>query len=387
MWYNGGMDVASLHTEQQWPYLLTLVPQDYVAWAREAGAWQRGRGVANPAVLLRLLLAYAVTDLSLKDVAAWAHATGVAAVSGPALFYRVRDAEAWLSRLLSAMVTRAVGDTAPGRRVRIVDATVLTGPGATGTEYRVHLSSDPTTGRFGPVDLTDAHGGEGLARHSWSAGDVVLGDRAYATARGFAAVAAQQADVLVRLNPHTIRLCDRERRPLAVVPLAAAVPPTGGAAWDVLVPVPPDPPRRHWALSAAAAWLPARLCGGRTRDGAVIWLLTTLPASSATPTDCLALYRVRWQVELVFKRLKSLLGLDTLPCRQGPTARSWILARLLAAALAQQLLDPAGAFSPWGYPIGADTQCLVTLPHDPLGLADRDSGTRRMAVRAHTGPR
>ena len=60
------------------------------------------------------------------------------------------------------------------------------------------------------------------------------------------------------------------------------------------------------------------------------------------------LYRLRWQIELFFKRLKSLLHLDTLPSRQGPTAKSWMLARFLAAALAQRLVQPAGPLSAGG---------------------------------------
>ena len=38
-----------------------------------------------------------------------------------------------------------------------------------------------------------------------------------------------------------------------------------------------------------------------------------------------------------------------LRCRHIPDAKSWMLARLLAAALAQRLVQPAGALSPWGY--------------------------------------
>jgi IS4 transposase len=95
-----------------------------------------------------------------------------------------------------------------------------------------------------------------------------------------------------------------------------------------------------------------RVVAARTRKGEVIWVLTTLPAAKASAGQILELYRLRWQVELLFKRLKSLLHLDTLPSRQGPTARSWMLARLLAAALAQKLVDPAGALSPWGYEVG-----------------------------------
>lgn len=59
------------------------------------------------------------------------------------------------------------------------------------------------------------------------------------------------------------------------------------------------------------------------------------------------LYRVRWQIERLFKRLKSLLHLDALPSREGPTAKSW--RGLIAAALALRLVQPSGPLFPWGY--------------------------------------
>ena len=83
-------------------------------------------------------------------------------------------------------------------------------------------------------------------------------------------------------------------------------------------------------------------------------MVTTVALSVLPAIRVLELYRLRWQVELFFKRLKSLLHLDTLPRREGPTAKSWMLARFLAAALAQKLVQPAGPLSPWGYDLRAD---------------------------------
>jgi len=42
----------------------------------------------------------------------------------------------------------------------------------------------------------------------------------------------------------------------------------------------------------------------------VIWILTTLPRS-VSALAVMGLYRLRWQIELLFRRLKSLLHLDT----------------------------------------------------------------------------
>ena len=49
--------------------------------------------------------------------------------------------------------------------------------------------------------------------------------------------------------------------------------------------------------------------------------------------DVLALYRLRWQIELAFKRLKSLAGLDLLPARSAALGRAWIAAKLIIATL------------------------------------------------------
>src|SRR5208282_5617539 len=125
---------------------------------------------------------------------------------------------------------------------------------------------------------------------------------------------------------------------------------------DILIPIPPTrrskKSHKPWPLQKAIAWIPARAVAGRTRTGEVIWVLTTLARAQASALQILELYRVRWQIELLFKRLKSLLHLDALPSRQGPTAKSWMLARFLAAALAQRLVQPAGPLSPWGYELG-----------------------------------
>src|SRR3989442_14292377 len=97
------------------------------------------------------------------------------------------------------------------------------------------------------------------------------------------------------------------------------------------------------------AWFRPRAIGAGTRAGEVIWILTTFDASQLPAIAVMGLYRLRWQIELLFKRLKSLLHLDTLPSREGPTAKSSMLARLIAAGLAQRLVQPSGPLSPWGY--------------------------------------
>ena len=298
------MDTQQLYSDTLWPYLLAYLPSNYAELAVEHQALRRCRNVPDAGALLRMILAYAVTDLSLKDVAAWATAGQIADLSGPALFYRVRDAEAWLAALVAGVLAREVMPLpCISLRARVVDATVLTGPGATGTEWRVHLLVDPVTGRFCAADVTDATGGEGFARHPLAAGEVVLGDRGYAHARGIASAVNREAHVVARLNPYAIRLCHPDRTVLSVTEEEGQVPQTGVVEWDIVIPVPPDKTatRSHksWPLEKAVQWIPARLCAIRTRTQEIIWVITTLPREVASTAHCLELYRVRWQVELL----------------------------------------------------------------------------------------
>lgn len=342
--------------EKEWSYLLTLLPADLEESARRTAALVRCRNLPNAAALLRLILAYAVSDLSLKDVAAWAHGLGLAELTGPGLFYRVREAEPWLQEILAQVLAEDMGASGAGWRLRIVDATVVTGPGATGTEWRAHVRIEPATGRLSSVELTDASVGEAISLHSLVEGEILLGDSAYATARGLAAVKRAKADLVVRLNPQNLRLCNLDRERITLLDREGEIPSLGGKSYEVLVPIPPDSYHHRkshtWPLHKAVDWIAARVVAARTRQGEIIWVLTTLPEAQASDGQILELYRLRWQVELLFKRLKSLLHFDNLPSRQGPTARSWMLARLLAAALAQKLVDPSGALSPWGYKVG-----------------------------------
>jgi Transposase DDE domain len=354
------MQAPLLH-EAEWEYVRTLLPADLEESARQTNALLRCRNVPDAAALMRMALAYAVSDLSLKDVAAWASTLDVAEISGPGLFYRLREAEAWLERVLAQILAQEVPQSIGGWPVRVVDATVINGPGQpaagqSSVQWRAHVLINPATGTFGSVELTDDSGGEKLARHPVVKGEVILGDRAYATARGLHAVRQAEANVVVRLNPATLRTCDAEHRRIFLQQKEGEVPAMGAIELNIAVPIPPPANRSHktWDSAKAIAWVEARAIAARTRTGEVIWILTTLPAKQLAPIGAMALYRLRWQIELLFKRLKSLLHLDTLPSRQGPTAKSWMLARLIAAALAQRLVQPCGPLSPWGYELRSE---------------------------------
>ena len=90
-------------------------------------------------------------------------------------------------------------------------------------------------------------------------------------------------------------------------------------------------------------------------------VFTTFPGSVFTASEVLEWYRIRWQVELVFKRFKSLAQLGHLPKYDDESAKAWLYGKLLVALLVEKLIRHAVAISPWGYDLEAvpPAQCMA----------------------------
>ncbi len=81
-----------------------------------------------------------------------------------------------------------------------------------------------------------------------------------------------------------------------------------------------------------------RVLDPRTLIAAEFLILgTSLPGEHYPAVEVLAAYRLRWQIELAFKRLKSLLHIDKLPARTDLGARSWLYPHLILALLCDDL--------------------------------------------------
>jgi hypothetical protein len=68
-------------------------------------------------------------------------------------------------------------------------------------------------------------------------------------------------------------------------------------------------------------------------------LITSLAPQDFATADILALYRLRWRIELGFKRLKSLIGLTGPPGLDVRSAKPYVLAHLLMILLLEPFVD------------------------------------------------
>jgi len=78
-------------------------------------------------------------------------------------------------------------------------------------------------------------------------------------------------------------------------------------------------------------------------------VFSTYPESHFTNLEILHWYRCRWQIELVFKRFKSIAQLGHLPKHSDDSTKAWLYGKLFVALVTNKLINYATSFSPWGY--------------------------------------
>ena len=357
--------------EQDWPFLLTLLPSDLEATAKERGALRRKRGVTSAQALLRLAFAWAYVGLSLQATATWAAVTQVAHLSDVALLKRLRRAADWFGQLLAQQLAQQAALRREGWPAALsfclVDATTVSRPGSTGTDYRVHLKFDLGTLTITEALVTDAGGGESFKQYPWQTGEIVTGDRGYAHRQGIAAVVAAGADVLVRLNWQNVPLQRGDGTPFDLLAALRSLLPGARGEWEVQTAPARDGtpaiPGRLIALSkspqaaeaARRKLLAAARKKGKTPDARTVeaagylFVFTTVTATRLAAEQVLELYRFRWQIELAFKRLKGVLTLDEMTAKEPRLCRTFLCIKLLGALLVEQLSQRWVDFSPWGY--------------------------------------
>lgn len=345
--------------------LVSYLPDDYAALAEEHDVLRVQHGnakIRSAKDLLWVFFVHAGLNLPLRQTSAAIRVAGGPEISPMRIHKKLIRSVSYLEAVMQRMAA-IDADRSPerwlGYRVLTTDATTLCGPGATGADARIHTVMELASLRIAQLEVTDEHGGETLARFDWQPNDLVIGDRGYSHANGIEKVAAQSAAVLVRLNWHSIALhwADRERADVL--------------AWLRTL-------RGHGCHERSAYFhgrnktstVAGRVIARRLKEHeaaqAEAWVRREHKASDITPEmlesarymvlfttsrltalDCIDLYRMRWQVELKFKRWKSLCGFDRLPNYRDDTILAWIYLKVILGIVIERMTSPrAEAFPP-----------------------------------------
>ncbi len=356
--------------DQNWTFLLKLLPADWEASARTTGAVKRLRGFDSVDQLLRALLLHVGLGCSLRETVVVAKAAGWLEMSDVALLKKLRQSEKWLQGLCVGLLTDSalVLPSGQGLRIRLIDGTHVKEPGQTGSQWRVHFSLRVPDWSCDYFRLTSSDGegnGESLRQFPVRPKDCLIADRGYAHAAGILHVHQKGGYVIVRHNAQTLPVEGEDGTTVDVLAWLRGLSQPGQV-------------RSRWVFIRGedGARVRVRLCAVRKSDEAVVasqrklrrraqqkgqelrpetleyahWVmvLTTVPEELCSDVQILEWYRVRWQIELAFKRLKSLAGFGHLPKYDPISSRAWLYGKLLVALLTEKMQRYANAFSPWG---------------------------------------
>lgn len=349
------MPLPLQHSDTLFEQLLQDLPNDLQDLARQFKAFTRSRKLHSPQELLRAVFLYCGLDQSLREVAATMTLHIGKSITDEAIKQRLVAAKPWLRVLLQQML--ALSDQLilqlHGRRLLVVDASHVTGPEAKTTQYRLHVKMDLLTFEILEILVTDAKESEKLVNFAYRAGDIVLGDRAYIRRNRVLDLREQGVDVIGRFSPSQCIVNALGGKEILWKELLMGIARGQEASLEVELNDGKRGVQKAWVhlrrkseMESAQARRKARRKAQQDRRQAseltlmlceYVMVLTTIAPSELSGEVILKMYRVRWQIEVLFKRWKSLLGLSKLRGRaMSELSWSWMYGKLLYCLLLER---------------------------------------------------
>lgn len=361
--------------DENWEVLLSLFPPNWKELCKQTGAMVRKfRSFPSEESLMRTLLIHIAKGYSLRETVVKAKAAKISSVSDVALLKRLKLSECWLKELCYSLFNEEklrISKTAANTniRMRLVDGTNVKEPGKTGSLWRIHYSLVLPDLECDYFKLTGVKGkgtGETFLHFPIKEGDCILGDRGYALASGVEYIDKHKAYSLVRVNTASLKFHITKKKKFDLLYEIKDIN-TAGQIGEWMVKTKSDSGKliagrvcvvRKSELAIAKAIKNLKRSASKKQHklqpstleyAKYVIVFTTLPAKEFSSAVVLEWYRLRWQVELVFKRLKSLAGLGHLPKHDDSSAKAWLYGKLFVGLLTEKLIRQAGAISPWGY--------------------------------------
>lgn len=341
--------------ETQFELFCQALPQNFQEMAREFAAFARSRKVKSPLQLLQLVLLYCGLDHSLRSCAGKI-AQMQQYISDTAVKNRLIACTAWVKAMLSCVFgLQDIVNTGKLRFV-VIDGSTVQEPGATETTYRLHIAVDLINLSIRQVEVSTAKVGESLKHYTLEPGDVVLIDRGYNEPKSLAPAIKAGVHVVLRYNPHSMNVFERnEQQEYRKVDWSGRLEGLNNQPGAFLVylqhdkdvvpgvvhaiPLPAEKAAEARRKAKQRAKKKGRDASQKTLfiSGWVL-ILSTVPLDQLSTETAGKLYRIRWQVELVIKRLKSILNIDTLRARKASElAELYLHGKLLYAAVLEKM--------------------------------------------------
>ncbi|MCK5146357.1 IS4 family transposase [bacterium] len=361
--------------ENDFKFLLNFLPEGWAQQAKKLGALTRCRKIPNAEILLRVLLIHLAEGCSLRETAVRAKEGGIISLSDVAIMDRLKKSTAWFqwmnTEIMKQWITRQPDTVFDDQwNVRLIDGTAIKEPGPTGSSWRIHYSINLPSLCCDELLISNPRGkGESFKNFTISQGDLLIGDRAYGVRPSIFYVKRNNGDLLTRFALSNLPLLTTAGKRFDLLKHLRTLGPNEIGDWDVAVKdngTFEECTGRVCAIkkSSQAAQRAMKKVKRQAQKHGIkrikpetlesskyIFVFTTVARTQIKKSDVLEMYRGRWQIELVFKRLKSIMGLGHLRKNDKDASMAWLQGKLFVAFVVEALISQAETFFPWGYPI------------------------------------
>ena len=319
--------------------LLEMLPEGYEAAAKETGAFGRKREITSVSDLLMLVFLYVAHGLSHLEVSVTAKMKGIAQISDVAFMKRFAKCGKlieWLLENLNPQATAHYNKPAKFEKydIKALDASVVTSGGKNRITHRLHFAINIFLLKSDQYKITAQKIGESLTNFVVKATDLFLGDRAYGTKTSMEHCLASEGNFIFRIRRNAFDIYDKKGNKIDLIKKLKGIRKNKTLRL------------RCFFLSSSDKLVPIRICAMIKPKDVVespeddtdfmnnfIVLVTSILDPHVSAKDILELYRLRWQIELYFKRLKSLMGFGDVPNKTEAHIKIWLNAKLAVAIM------------------------------------------------------
>ena len=343
--------------------LLKILPANYDKACYETKAITRNRTINNPEQLIKLLLYY-LYGASLVEVSQYVLFSKIGKISDVAFMKRFIKSQEWIKWMINKTKPNEIINYQKPKELEkynviAVDACDILEKSAVQKEWHLHYGVNIFSLMCNQFKITDQKTGETLKNFKINTNDLIIGDRAYATKIGIEYCLNNGGNFILRIKNKAFKLFDINGKEIKISDWFRTIDDKVSEitvyfkdSKKILVPL------RLCAVKKTAEEIQIeekrlkRLDSKKQRTTSedtkfthkYMFVITSLP-ETISAEKVLEFYRLRWQVELVFKRYKTILGMGNMPTKTPKASETWLNGKMLIALLIEKYLGDIN-FSP-----------------------------------------
>lgn len=345
--------------------LMQALPTHFSELAYQYEAFQCIRKIKSPEELFQIIMLYCVHDLSLKSCAG-VFAQTYGRLSDDAIKERLCKSINWIKSLIIHMFEITHRQSDDSLRFVIVDSTSIQERGADGATYRLHTAMDLWNLSLLEVVLSTRKVAESLQHHRFEKGDVVIADRGYSRTKTILPVVDMGVEIVIRYNPNSMltyekiinndhiefkqidwqeKLNQNSNQPQVIEAWMIGGTKTEQKYYKVYIHAFPRSEADAEQVRRKIKRQSSKRCAKNPPKAITLYLanwmliISTLPPTRISAEQIKNIYQARWQIEIAFKRLKSILNIDKLRAKKGSMlAEVYLLGKLFYAVLLEKLI-------------------------------------------------